>query len=131
MIDNPEYKGEWVQKMIDNPEYVGEWSPAQIANEKYTEDIANYDDIAAVGFELWVVNEGSVFDNIFVGDNYDEAKAFADETWLKTSEGEKEAKKAIDDAKKAEEEAKKAADAEEEAEEEEEEAEEEEEEETH
>merc|ERR1719198_2466418 len=94
--------------MIDNPEYKGEWSPAQIANEKYTEDIANYDDIAAVGFELWVVNEGSVFDNIFVGDDYEEAKAFADETWLKTSEGEKEAKKKIDDAKKAEEEAKKA-----------------------
>merc|ERR1719326_2151816 len=94
--------------MIDNPDYVGDWSPKQVANEAYTEDIANYDDIAAVGFELWIVNEGSVFDNIFVGDSYDEAKAFADETWLKTSEGEKEAKKAIDDAKKAEEEAKKA-----------------------
>merc|ERR1719473_2142687 len=95
MIDNPEYKGEWVQKMIDNPEYVGEWSPKQIAN---------YDDIAAIGFDLWVVNEGSVFDNVFVGDSYDEAKAFADETWLKTSEGEKEAKKKIDDEKKAAEE---------------------------
>jgi len=107
MIDNPEYKGEFVQKMIENPDYVGEWSPKQIANEKYTDDIANYD-VGAVGFELWVVNEGSVFDNIFVGDDYEEAKAFADSTWVITAETEKAAKEAIDATKKEAEEAAKA-----------------------
>lgn len=109
MIDNPDFKGEWVQKQIDNPAYIGEWSPKQIDNPDYTDDIANYDNIGALGFELWVVNEGSVFDNIFVGDNYEEAKAFADETWAKTSEAEKDAKKAFDDAKKKKEEEEKAA----------------------
>jgi calreticulin len=107
-IDNPEYEGPWVQKMIENPEYSGEWAPAKIANDKYTEDIANYENLGTAGFELWIVNEGSVFDNIFVGDNYEEAKAFADETWGKTKVAEKEAKEAFDAAKKAVEDAKKA-----------------------
>merc|ERR1719231_67441 len=93
--------------MIENPDYIGEWTPKQIANEKYTEDIANYD-IGAVGFELWVVNEGSVFDNVFVGDDYEEAKAFADSTWAVTAVEEKTAKEALDAKKKEEEEAKKA-----------------------
>lgn len=95
--------------MIDNPAYIGEWSPKQIANPDYTDDIANYEDIGALGFELWVVNEGSVFDNIFVGDSLEEAEAFADATWAKTKEAEKDAKKAFDDAKKAKEDAEKAA----------------------
>ena len=32
-----------------------------------------FDDIGSVGFELWTVNAGSVFDNIFVSDDLDAA----------------------------------------------------------
>merc|ERR1712164_220513 len=66
--EKPEYKGEWKQKMMSNPEYKGEWSPKQIDNEDYAPDTyAKYSDLTHVGFELWTVNSGSVFDNIYVG----------------------------------------------------------------
>ena len=38
-----------------------------------------FDDIGSVGFELWTVNAGSIFDNIFVADNLDAAFKHADE----------------------------------------------------
>jgi len=131
MIDNPEYKGEWKQKMMSNPEYKGEWSPAQIDNEDYAPDTyAKYSDLTHVGFELWTVNSGSVFDNIYVGDSLDEAKEFAETTWKAVVgddlQKEKDAKKEFDDAKKAAEEAEKEDEEEEEEDEDEEEEEEEE-----
>jgi len=100
LIDNPEYKGEWKQKMMANPEYKGEWSPDQIPNPDYVEDVYDYEDIGAVGFELWVVNNGSVYDNIIVTDSLEEANAFAEKTWKPFAEKEKEAKEAWDKANK-------------------------------
>mmetsp|Transcript_9417 Transcript_9417/g.11721 ORF Transcript_9417/g.11721 Transcript_9417/m.11721 type:complete len:397 (-) Transcript_9417:610-1800(-) len=117
MIDNPEYKGEWEQKMIKNPDYKGEWSPAQLDNPEYDPNVYAFDDIGAVGFELWVVNSGSIFDNIFVGNSLEEAKEFAKETFSVTKEGEKAAKEKFDETKKAEDEAEAEEEAEAEAEE--------------
>lgn len=56
-VPNPEYKGVWAPKMIPNPEYKGKWVKPRIANPDYSEDSAlyNYDDIAAIGFDLWQV----------------------------------------------------------------------------
>jgi len=108
-IDNPEFKGEWKPKMIENPAYKGVWKPKQIDNEKFVENVGFYEDIGAVGFELWVVNGGSIFDNIIVTDSLEEAKAYAEKTFSVTKAGEEAAKKAFDDAKKAEEEAAKEA----------------------
>lgn len=104
MMDNPEYKGEWIQKKIANPEYKGEWVPAQLDNPDYDESVYAFENIGAVGFELWIVNKGSIFDNIYVGDSFDEAKAMAEETFNKIIDGEKEAKEAYDEANKPEEE---------------------------
>lgn len=98
MIDNPEYQGEWKQKRIKNPEYKGPWAPDQIPNPDYEDTVYVYDDIGAVGFELWVVNGGSVFDNIYVGDSLEEANAFMDETYGATIEKEKAAKNKLDEA---------------------------------
>merc|ERR1719453_2827577 len=83
MIDNPEYKGEWKQKTIDNPDYKGVWSPPDIDNPEYVPDDKLYlhKDLAHVGFELWQVKAGTVFDNIFVGDSLEEAEAFRKETF--------------------------------------------------
>lgn len=107
-IKNPEYKGEWKPKMIDNPDYKGEWKAKEIENPEYDPSIANYPDIGVLDVEVWVVNSGSIFDNFFIGDNLDEAREFAAETFTKTQEGEKDAKKVYDDAieaaKKSEEE---------------------------
>jgi calreticulin len=107
-IPNPEYKGEWKAKQIPNPAYKGEWVHPLIDNPEYKDDdnLYLFKDNAFVGFELWQVKAGTIFDNIIVTDSVEEAKAFAKDTFEKTVKGEKEAKEA--DEKKQEEERKKA-----------------------
>jgi calreticulin len=111
MINNPEYKGEWKAKKIDNPAYKGEWVHPEIDNPEYSADadLYKYDDIGAVGFEIWQVKSGTIFDNIIVTDDVAEAEAFAKETFEATKDAEKKAKDKIDeeDRKKQEEEDKK------------------------
>lgn len=92
MIPNPEYKGEWAPRMIDNPEYKGEWEPRMIPNPAYEADDKIYNvckDCEYVGFELWQVKSGSIFDDIIVCDSIEEAEAFAKETFLKKADAEK------------------------------------------
>jgi len=83
--------------MVDNPDYKGEWSPKQIKNKDYEEGVqlAAYDS-AQVGFELWIVNNGTIFDNILVTDDLEYAKAQGEKLWRPTSKGEKEKKEAWD-----------------------------------
>jgi calreticulin len=100
MIDNADFKGAWKAKRIDNPAYKGEWKAKQLPNADFVEDVYPYDDVGSVGFELWTVNAGSLFDNIFVADNLDAAWAHADANWGKINEGEKEAQEAYDKANK-------------------------------
>jgi len=97
LIDNPEFKGEFVAKKIPNPAYKGEWSPAQIANKDFEEGVqlAAYDSLY-VGYELWIVNNGTIFDNILVTDDIEYAKAQGEKLWKPTSEGEKAVKEAWD-----------------------------------
>merc|ERR1719152_635522 len=49
-----------------------------------------------VGFELWIVNNGTIFDNILVTDDVEYAKAQGEKLWRPTSKGEKEKKEAWD-----------------------------------
>jgi len=109
MIDNPEYQGEWKPKMIANPDYKGEWKAKRVANPDYREDVYAFDDIGAIGFELWIVNKGTIFDNIIVTDDVAEAKAHAAEHFEAFKDAEKKVKEDMDAAKKAEEEAAKKA----------------------
>jgi len=97
MISNPKYKGAWTTSMVDNPDYKGEWAPKQIENANYVEDVYQHEDIGAVGFELWTVNEGSIFDNILVCDSLEHAKSVGEEI-KKLAEKEKDAKTAYDKA---------------------------------
>merc|ERR1712118_430586 len=78
----------------------GEWEAKQLDNPDFVETVYPYDDIGSVGFELWTVNSGSIFDNIFVTDDLDAAWAHADAHWGKISEGEKDAQEAYDKANK-------------------------------
>merc|ERR1711972_717361 len=98
MIDNPKFKGEWFAERIDNPAYKGTWVPKQLPNADYVEDIYTYDDIGAVGFELWTVNKGSLFDNILVTDSFEHAKEVAEKVWKPGFEKEQEMKKEKDKA---------------------------------
>jgi len=109
-ISNPKFKGEWRAKLIENPDYQGVWVHPEIDNPEYKEDKEIYAfEHSFVGFDLWQVKSGTVFDNIIVTDSLAEAKAFYDETTGSTIAGEKKAKEAADEEarKKAEEESKK------------------------
>jgi calreticulin len=93
MIDNPDYKGPWTPKMIDNPDYKGPWIHPMIPNPDFKDDDTVsqvcYDGCTHVGFELWQVKSGTIFDDIFIGDSLSEAQAFAEETFFKKRDGEK------------------------------------------
>jgi len=89
MIDNPEYKGEWVHPMIPNPDYVEDKELHVRCNE-----------CTHVGFELWQVKSGTLFDDIIVSDSLEEAKEYAAKTFLKKKGPEKEAFDAAEEKKR-------------------------------
>ncbi|XP_055939197.1 calnexin-like [Argiope bruennichi] len=83
MIDNPKYKGKWRAPLIDNPNYKGKWKPRRIPNPHHFEDKYPYKmtPIAAVGFELWSMVDGIMFDNIIITDDLYVAEHWAAETF--------------------------------------------------
>eukprot|EP00747_Dinoflagellata_sp_TGD_P146669 gnl/TRDRNA2_/TRDRNA2_176714_c1_seq4.p1 gnl/TRDRNA2_/TRDRNA2_176714_c1~~gnl/TRDRNA2_/TRDRNA2_176714_c1_seq4.p1 ORF type:complete len:394 (+),score=150.73 gnl/TRDRNA2_/TRDRNA2_176714_c1_seq4:87-1268(+) len=107
MKDNDAYKGEWYAKRISNPEYKGVWEAKKIANPEYEDDdkLYSYADFGFIGFDLWQVKGGTIFDNIVITDDKAEADEFA-KKWKATSEVEAAEKKKEDEKKAAEEAAK-------------------------
>merc|ERR1712151_584243 len=102
----------WTQKQIDNPAYKGEWVHPMIANPDFKEDDTVYhrcNPCTAIGFELWQVKAGTLFDDIIVTDSVEEAKKFAEETFAVKSKAEQAMQKKLDEeaAAKAAEESKK------------------------
>merc|ERR1712024_261071 len=97
------YKGDWNVKRISNPAYKGIWEAKKIANPEYVDDdkVYKYDDFGFLGFDLWQVKGGTIFDNVIVTDDKAEADTFA-KKWKELSEVEKSKKKEEDDAKKTE-----------------------------
>ena len=81
-IANPAYKGKWSAPMISNPAYVGKWAPKQIDNPGYFVDESPHAmaPIGGIGIELWTMQDGILFDNIFVGHDADAAAALAAES---------------------------------------------------
>merc|ERR1712204_36388 len=74
---------------IDNPEFVDD------------DSLEHYADFGFIGFDLWQVKGGTIFDNVIITDDAAEADAFV-QKWKALSEVEKAKKKEEDDAKKAE-----------------------------
>uniref|UniRef100_A0A0K8UNP7 Calreticulin n=2 Tax=Bactrocera latifrons TaxID=174628 RepID=A0A0K8UNP7_BACLA len=113
MVDNPDYKGEWQPRQLDNPDYKGAWEHPEIENPEYVPDGNLYlrKELCIIGFDLWQVKSGTVFDNVLITDNIEEA--FKKASAIKDIQsGEKKMKEALDEEqrKKDEEEAKKNAD---------------------
>merc|ERR1712228_435210 len=79
-IPNPAYKGKWIHPKIANPEY----SPEPF--------LYRYSDISVLGFDLWQVKSGTIFDNVLVGDDPAEAEAYGKETWEVTKDAERKMK---------------------------------------
>merc|ERR1712129_644623 len=101
MKDNPAFKGEWSVKRIDNPAYKGLWEAKKIDNPEYKDDneVYKFADFGFIGFDLWQVKGGTIFDNVIVTDDAADADKFA-EKWKALSEHEKAEKAKEDDAKK-------------------------------
>mmetsp|Transcript_21442 Transcript_21442/g.49989 ORF Transcript_21442/g.49989 Transcript_21442/m.49989 type:complete len:603 (-) Transcript_21442:629-2437(-) len=83
-IPNPDYRGKWNAPMVENPAYKGDFKPQQIDNPAFFEDLnpgASLGQIGAVGFELWTMDEGTLFDNILIAQSLEVAMDFSDKTW--------------------------------------------------
>merc|ERR1711904_627163 len=83
---------------------MGVWEAKKIANPDYEDDdnLYAFEDFGFIGFDLWQVKGGTIFDNIIITDAKSEADDFA-KKWKALSEVEKEKKKEADAAKKEEE----------------------------
>jgi len=112
MIDNPEYKGEWKPKMIPNPAYKGEWIHPMVPNPDFKDDdnIYSYDSNKYVGIEVWQVKAGTIFDNIIITDDINEANKLAEITKQLQEAEQKAFKKDEEERQKREEEERKKAD---------------------
>jgi len=103
MIDNPAHKGEWKPKQIDNPAFKGLWVHPEIDNPEYAADatIGKYSEVCQLGFDLWQVKSGTIFDNVLIGNDPAEAKAIGEELWQATKAGEKKMKDAQEEEERA------------------------------
>ena len=77
LIANPRWREIWEPQMIANPDYKGIWSPPLILNPDYDPHAANTiyqqcNPCGHVGFELWQVDAGTVFDDILISDAEEE-----------------------------------------------------------
>merc|ERR1712146_760183 len=95
--------GEWMGKRISNPAYKGFWEAKKIANPKFVDDdsLYSFEDFGFIGFDLWQVKGGSIFDKIIITDDEGEADKLA-EKWKALNAHEQEDKKKADDTKKEE-----------------------------
>ncbi|KAK6250357.1 Calreticulin/calnexin - like 1 [Theobroma cacao] len=98
MKRNPAYKGKWSPPLIDNPNYKGRWKPQEIPNPNYFElDKPDFEPIAAIGIEIWTMQDGILFDNILIAKNEKVAESYRETAWKPKFEVEKEKQKAEDE----------------------------------
>ncbi|XP_051119083.1 calnexin homolog [Andrographis paniculata] len=82
MKSNPAYKGKWHAPLIDNPNFKGIWKPREIDNPEYFElDKPDFEPIAAVGIEIWTMQDGILFDNVLIATNEKVAESYVETAW--------------------------------------------------
>ena len=98
-IENPNFKGPWLPRKIPNPDYKGTWKARIVPNPDFSDDpdLYKYSDIGYVGFDVWQVKGGTIFDNIIITDSLKEAEDMA-QKWKALREVEDAAKKNEDEA---------------------------------
>merc|ERR1711953_128184 len=101
MMDDPSDKkpDDWVEekRMVD--------SEAKKPEYEDDDNVYKYADFGFIGFDLWQVKGGTIFDNVIICDDKTEADALSAK-WKALSQVEKEGKKKEDDEKKKEDDAK-------------------------
>lgn len=95
LVENPDFKGDWKPRLIPNPNYKGKWVRPKIKNPKYFEDpeLYKFDEICAVGIDVFQGQAGSIFDNILITDDMDYAEKHSWENWGSLRDGEKKMRK--------------------------------------
>ena len=91
LVSNKEFRGDWKPRKIDNPNYQGVWEHPLIKNRKYKGYMFLYrfKDIHALGIDIWQVKAGTLFDNLFLGDDMKEANEYKEKYWRPLAKGEK------------------------------------------
>ncbi|XP_050376811.1 calnexin homolog [Argentina anserina] len=103
MKRNPAYKGKWHAPLIDNPSYKGIWKPQEIPNPSYFElKKPDFESIAAVGIEIWTMQDGILFDNILIAKDEKVAHSYRESQWKPKYDVEKEKEKAEEDVPSSE-----------------------------
>lgn len=98
---NPAFKGKWSSPLIDNPAYKGIWKPREIDNPDFFElERPNLESIAAIGIEIWTMQDGILFDNVLVTHDETSAAEYRETTWKPKFELEKETQEEEEEVKK-------------------------------
>lgn len=86
-VINPNYRGIWTPPQISNPNYKGVWTRPIIKNPKFGTDRERplFGDIGAIGFDLWTMTPGVLFDNLYLGHSVEEAETIGNETFVTKS----------------------------------------------
>jgi calreticulin len=72
-VKNPNFKGPWEAKKLYNPKYKGVWSPKMIPNPEYKPVEADSYTLGGIGFDVWQVKAGTIFDNVLIADSLEDA----------------------------------------------------------
>lgn len=84
LVPNPAYRGKWRAPLVPNPAYRGTWRPRRIPNPLYFKDerpFRSLKPVAALGFELWSMSSGMLFDNVLITEGEATADQLARDTW--------------------------------------------------
>lgn len=86
-IANPNYRGAWEHPQIANPNFQGPWKAPKIKNPKYTaEDKLEFAPVEALGFDLWSMDSGIMFNNLYLGHLVAEAEEIGNATYVAKSQ---------------------------------------------
>ncbi|CAN4098466.1 unnamed protein product [Withania somnifera] len=98
-IDNPKCEeapayGEWQRPLKSNQAYKGIWKPRDIPNPNYFKlRQAQLRAIAAIGIEIWTMQNGILFENIMIASDEKAAESYRTSAWKPKFDVEKEKQK--------------------------------------
>ncbi|XP_057566113.1 calreticulin-3 isoform X2 [Hippopotamus amphibius kiboko] len=99
---NSELDGDWQAPMLQKPPYQDGlkpegidkdvWLHQKMKNTNYLMeyDLSEFENIGAIGLELWQVRSGTIFDNFLITDDEQYAEDFGKATWGETKGPERE-----------------------------------------
>ncbi|XP_042526550.1 calreticulin-3 isoform X2 [Dipodomys spectabilis] len=99
---NSELDGDWQAAMLQKPPYQDGlraegidrdvWLHKKMQSASYLlqQDLLEFENIGAIGLELWQVRSGTIFDNFLITDDEDYAVKFGKATWGETKGPERE-----------------------------------------